>query len=94
MKLRALGVDFIIRETLLSSISLAENLLVSLDFTAEKAADITERFYQHDRDTLDRQFAHRDNQKMLIQTTKEAAQELEELFIEDKLLYLKKDDVS
>lgn len=94
MKLRALGADFIIRETLLSSISLTEKLLVSLNFTAEKAANITERFYQHDQDTLDRQFAHRHNQKMLIQTTKEAAQELEELFIEDKLLYQKKDDVN
>lgn len=91
MKLREVGADFIIRETLLSSMSLAENLLISLNITGEKAADIVERFYQHDKKTLDKQFAYRNDQERLIQTSKEAAEELEGLFAEDKLANLNKD---
>tara|TARA_R110001599_G_scaffold353869_1_gene601195 strand:+ start:3213 stop:5003 length:1791 start_codon:yes stop_codon:yes gene_type:complete len=90
MRLRALGADLVIRETLLSSIFLTKDLLVSLDFTTEAAASVTERFYQHDRETLDKQFADRHDQKKLIQTTKEAADELEALFSEDRLAYLNK----
>jgi|GEM_PF-735135 len=92
MKLRAIGADFIIRETLLSSISLAENLLVSLDITDEKAADIVDRFYQHDKKTLNRQFTYRNDQERLIQTSNEAAEELKELFAEDKIAYLNRTD--
>lgn len=93
MQLRALGADFIIRETLLSSMSLAENLLISLDLSADRAADIIERFYQHDRKTLDKQFAYRDDQKRLIQTSREAAEELKEIIAADKLAYQNKNHI-
>lgn len=94
MRLRAIGADFIIRETLLPRMSLAENLLVSLDITGERAAEIVERFYGHDRIILNEQFAYSNDQERLIQSSKEVAEELEGLFAEDKLAYLNKNDVT
>lgn len=74
--------------------SLAESLLVSLDITGERAAEIVERFYEHDRIIWDKQFAYRNAQERLIQSSKEVAEELEGLFAEDKLAYLNKNDVT
>tara|TARA_R110001592_G_scaffold116059_1_gene316878 strand:- start:17151 stop:17429 length:279 start_codon:yes stop_codon:yes gene_type:complete len=89
MRLRAVGADVIIRDTLLSSIHLAEKILLSLGLSSDKAAHVRERFYQHDAETLNKQYAYRGDQKMLIKTSYEAAQELEELFAEDKINYSK-----
>ncbi|MEZ5547754.1 MAG: monovalent cation:proton antiporter-2 (CPA2) family protein [Pseudomonadales bacterium] len=85
MRLRALGAEVIIRDTLLSSMYLAEKTLTALGFTPEQAATAKERFYAHDCATLDKQFAYREDQQMLIQTSRESAQELERLFSEDEL---------
>lgn len=89
MQLRAVGADVIIRDTLLSSMHLAEKILLSLGLSLDKAAYVKQRFYQHDADTLNKQYAYRGDQKMLIKTSYEAAQELEELFAEDKMNYSK-----
>ena len=64
---------------------LAEKTLTALGFTPEQAATAKERFYAHDCATLDKQFAYREDQQMLIQTSRESAQELERLFSEDEL---------
>ena len=58
-------------------------LLLALGESEERVARDIARFRQHDHDTLLRQQAiHRDEQQ-LIQTAKEAARELEQLFESD-----------
>ncbi|MCF7981766.1 MAG: monovalent cation:proton antiporter-2 (CPA2) family protein [Pseudomonadales bacterium] len=89
MRLRALGAEMIIRDTLLSSMYLAEKILIALGLPSEQAMLAKERFYTHDCTTLDKQFAYREDQQMLIQTSREAATELEQLFSEDELEYAK-----
>lgn len=89
MRLRALGAEMIIRDTLLSSMYLAEQLLIALGLPSEQAMLTKERFYAHDCATLDKQYVYREDQQMLIQTSREAATELEQLFSEDELAYTK-----
>lgn len=89
MRLRALGAEVIIRDTLLSSMFLAEKTLIALGFSELHAATARERFYQYDKATLDKQFAYREDQEMLVQTSRQAARELEQLFSEDELAYAK-----
>lgn len=84
MQLRALGAEVIIRDTLLSSMYLAEKVLVAFGLSTEKAEEAKNRFYVHDVQTLDKQFVYREDLKMLIQTTREASDELERLFMEDR----------
>ena len=56
----------------------------SLDFGIDEARDTVTRFRRHDESMLARQFAvHRDEDR-LIQTSKEAAAELESLFDSDR----------
>ncbi len=92
MRLRALGVDAVIRDTLLSSMHLAEQILLLLGLTAEKAAYVKEQFFRHDAETLTRQTAHVSNQEMLMKSQRDALNELEGLFSEDTTSFYEKDD--
>lgn len=84
MRLRALGVDTIIRDTLLSSMHLAEQMLQALGLPAAKATYVKELFFRHDAQTLDRQMAHIGNHEMLMKSQRDAIKELEDLFSEDQ----------
>ncbi len=78
------GVKLITRETFASSLEIAEQVLRSLGFGVDDAHDTVARFRRHDESMLARQFAvHRDEDR-LIQTSKEAAAELESLFDSDR----------
>ncbi len=80
IKLRELGVHFVIRETLLSSLELSRELLSLLDLDP-RAVDI---FKAHDEEALEKQAAVIHDPKAYRQTTIDVAQELQQLFGEDK----------
>ena len=80
MALMNLGVKLIMRETLLSSLELAEQVLVGLGLESSAARHTVERFREVDEEILRRQHAVQDDEAQLIQTAKEAAEELERLF--------------
>lgn len=77
--LRNLGVHYVIRESLLSSLDLTRHLFTSLGLDPS-AVDV---FRDHDAGTLDRQAAVAHDVKAFRQTTREAQDELRSLFAED-----------
>ncbi|MCU0869158.1 MAG: monovalent cation:proton antiporter-2 (CPA2) family protein [Burkholderiales bacterium] len=83
-KLMALGVKVIVRETFHSSIELAHATLTTLGDTAADARDTLDRFRQLDEEILVRQFAVHEDEARLIQTSKEAAAELESIFDQEQ----------
>ncbi|MGH8400152.1 MAG: cation:proton antiporter, partial [Gammaproteobacteria bacterium] len=82
--LRELGVECVIRETYFSSLRLAEDLLEDLGVDQQEVEHLVEMFRKHDDALLDRQFAVFRDEAKLVQTSKEAAAELEQLLQEDK----------
>lgn len=81
LMLRDLGVRFIIRETLLSSLELSKSVLDELGGT--NTTEVIDQFYQHDLETMDKQSAVFQDEKAYRQTTKDAAEELQQLFVDD-----------
>jgi monovalent cation:proton antiporter-2 (CPA2) family protein len=82
-KLMDIGVTLLIRETYLSSLELARSVLTGLGEGEEEARAAIEIFHAHDEATLKAQHAvYRDEDK-LVQTSQEAARELEGLFEAD-----------
>jgi len=78
-----LGVELIERETLQSSLQLARGVLEQLGVPAWEAERTIERFRMHDAQTLQRQHAVYHDERRLIQTSREAAAELQGLFESD-----------
>lgn len=82
-KLMSVGVDYIIRETFLSSLHLTEKILQGMGISEQEAAETVEKFRQYDEGLLEQQFAfHRDEEK-LIQSAKQSAEDLRRLFEQD-----------
>ena len=81
--LMELGVKVIVRETLFSSLRLAADLLQKLGLSAQETTSTVEMFQTYDEALLQRQFAVFRDENKLIQTSKEAAKELEQLLTED-----------
>ena len=82
-RLMDLGVDYMMRETLLSSLELGRDVLIELGIPAWDARDTVDTFQRHDERLLERQRAVYHDETKLIQTSNEAAQELEQLFESD-----------
>jgi len=82
-RLMEAGVSEIWRETLASSLELAETALVALGTPRETAAQQVRKFRQHDEETLRAQAAVKDDESRLIATTRASAQQLEQLFETD-----------
>jgi monovalent cation:proton antiporter-2 (CPA2) family protein len=82
-RLMDLGVDYLMRETLLSSLELGRDMLIELGIPAWDARDTVDIFQRHDEHLLERQHAVYHDESKLIQTSREAAQELEQLFESD-----------
>ncbi len=78
------GVDYIIRETLVSALELAEKVLVTTGISAWEAKHTVERFRAHDEQTIVRQHAVYHDETQLIQTSRQAAQELQGIFESDR----------
>jgi glutathione-regulated potassium-efflux system ancillary protein KefC/glutathione-regulated potassium-efflux system protein KefB len=82
-RLRDLGVRMILRETFPSSLDIAEQALLRLGFSASATASALSLFKRHDEEMLDAQYAVQHDEAKLIQTSKEAAEQLRELFESD-----------
>jgi glutathione-regulated potassium-efflux system ancillary protein KefC/glutathione-regulated potassium-efflux system protein KefB len=84
-RLRDLGVRLIWRETFPTSLDMARHALLSLGFGVAASERAVSLFRQHDEQRLDAQYAVQHDEAQLIQTTKEAAEQLQELFESDGL---------
>lgn len=80
IKLRELGVHYVIRETLLSSLDLSRELLSVLSLNP----DDVDIFKAHDEEALQKQAVVIHDEKAYRQTTMDVADELQQLFGEDK----------
>jgi voltage-gated potassium channel Kch len=83
-RLMDLGVAYIIRETLVSSLELAENVLAATGIRAWEAKDTVTTFRAHDERTIQRQHAVYHDETELIQTSRDAARELQGIFESDR----------
>ena len=77
------GVDYLMRETYLSSLELGKQVLLGLGFAEWDARDTVSTFHEHDERSLLRQHAVYHDETKLIQNAKDAAKELEEIFESD-----------
>jgi monovalent cation:proton antiporter-2 (CPA2) family protein len=82
-RLMDIGVDKQIRETLLSSIELARDVLMALGHSEAEANEAVHRFRQHDEALLERQHKIYHDEAQLIAAARQGAEELERLFEED-----------
>lgn len=82
-QLMDLGVHVINRETYLSSLDLAQKILVALGFPADRAELNIRRFRDYDEKLMQRQHAIHQDEAKLIASVKESMRELEELFEND-----------
>lgn len=83
LRLKDVGADYVIRDTLLSSIRLTSEVLVDIGLSAEEAQSATSFFLRHDEETLEKQFAIHHDEAAVIQSAKDASAELRELFNAD-----------
>ena len=78
------GVHHIVRETLYSSLVLTQAVFESLGVEHGHAERAVSLFRDHDERTLRRQHSFYKDEKRLIQSTKEVAEELAALFDADR----------
>ncbi len=82
-RLRDLGVEAIYRETFASSLEVAHQSLLRLGMSAALAEHAIGLFRRHDEAQLRAQYAVRQDEEQLMQTTRQAAEQLKELFEAD-----------
>jgi glutathione-regulated potassium-efflux system ancillary protein KefC/glutathione-regulated potassium-efflux system protein KefB len=82
-RLRDLGVTTIHRDTFPASLDVAHQALLRLGLGVAAAQRAVTLFRQHDEAQLDAQYALRHDEERLIQSAKEAAEQLRELFEAD-----------
>jgi voltage-gated potassium channel Kch len=78
------GIDGLVRDTFYSSLELARMALVGLGIEDAAAAHAVALFRDHDEKTLVASHAVYRDETRLIQTTRDAAEELEGLFEADR----------
>jgi monovalent cation:proton antiporter-2 (CPA2) family protein len=82
-RLMDLGVRYIIRETLVSSLEMSVQVLESLGLSKSNAVETVRRFRVHDEATMAKQQAVKDDQSKFLATTRESAEQLQHLFETD-----------
>ncbi len=82
-RLMDVGVERIMRETFLSSLELARDVLLGLGYSATEANEATHKFRQHDETLLEQQHKIYRDEAQLIAATRQGAEELERLFEQD-----------
>ncbi|QNJ99808.1 monovalent cation:proton antiporter-2 (CPA2) family protein [Dyella telluris] len=82
-RLMDLGVELPVRETLYSSLKMTRQTLEALGTSPETAADQVERFRRTDAELLKRQYLVYDDDARIVQTTREALKDLEQLYQAD-----------
>jgi hypothetical protein len=83
-RLMELGVEQVFRETLGTSLEVAERALESLGDSASRARATVRRFRELDAATLREQFAMRDDENKLVASAVASARQLEQLFEADR----------
>lgn len=78
-----LGVTYVIRETLVSSLEASVRVLEELGLSGDHARQSVRRFRQHDEDLLERQRAAHGDEEAFLAISRDAAAELEQLLTED-----------
>jgi len=78
------GVRHIVRETFDSSLRLTDDVLRALGLPQDEARHTVDTFREHDERTLIRQHAVHHDENRLIQTSRQAASELQALFEADR----------
>jgi len=79
-KMMDLGVTFLIRETLHSSLKMAEQVMADLDEDPVHAAEVTENFRVWDQGLLERGFLMHHDESQMVQTATAAMADLNQLF--------------
>lgn len=83
-KLMDLGITLVFRETLNSSIAMSEMVLTRLGRSKEDAKRTADAFYEHDVELLFEQHGIHDSEEMLIQTSRDTSEELEQLLRDEQ----------
>jgi monovalent cation:proton antiporter-2 (CPA2) family protein len=78
------GVTDVIRENFAGSIEAAQTTLEALGFTAPDARATVKRFSEYDDQMVRKMYVHRDDEKVLIESAKKYAAELERIFETDE----------
>ena len=81
-ELRELGVTEIWRETFSSSLEIAEGVLTELGYSDAKVAELVKVFCEKDHEMLEEQFKVHSNQDEMIATSKQGAEQLQQLMSE------------
>ncbi|MCC6301599.1 MAG: cation:proton antiporter [Gammaproteobacteria bacterium] len=81
--LMELGIRVLVREAYFSSLELTRSVLSRLGFSEAQTRLTIDAFRQYDEEALVRQHAIHQDEKMMIQSVKDAARELEALFESD-----------
>jgi len=82
-RLMDVGVRYIIRETLVSSLEMSVQVLESLGLSKSKAVETVHQFRVHDEAVMAKQYAVKDDEKKFLQTSRESAEQLMHLFEAD-----------
>jgi monovalent cation:proton antiporter-2 (CPA2) family protein len=77
------NIRYIVRETFLSSLDMAEQVLETLGSSRVEARKTVATFRTHDELMLKRQYAMKDDQEKLLASARESAKQLEQLFEAD-----------
>jgi glutathione-regulated potassium-efflux system protein KefB len=83
-KLMDLGLDEVVRETFHSSLFLTQRVLEGLGLDGTQARARIERFREHDEKLLATQHLVQDDEAKLVQSTREALEELGQIFEADE----------
>ena len=86
LRLMDIGVDYLIRETLVSSLELGHAVLRGLGDDAEMAERSIRTFREADESLLQRQLALREDEAQLVQSAQQVRDELQSLFERDPQL--------
>jgi glutathione-regulated potassium-efflux system ancillary protein KefC/glutathione-regulated potassium-efflux system protein KefB len=82
-RLMDVGVRYVIRETLVSSLELSVQVLEALGLSKSRATETVHRFRVHDEQTMAKQMSVKDDENKFLQTTRESAEQLRQLFEAD-----------
>jgi len=78
-----LGIKYIYRETLMSSLAMSEQVLLDLGFDGDRSKQIVQSFEERDARLIQEQHAIQNDDEQLVQSAREAAHELEILLKDD-----------
>lgn len=82
-KLLDLGIEVISRETLASSLEMAQKAIAHLGVPENQSKKLVEKFRNYDEELLKKQYAVYQNEVDLVETSKQARADLESLFEND-----------